>query len=270
FIRGRPDERSASLRELEPVSWTDSEVSDLRLRLTQEGRSHPAFAFAASEDAQTVIKKLPSLISATRVNGEKALAVVHARADNAVEDQDAREMATLVYQRYGQGKVMALAGQGMWRWAFLPPDLQGYRKVYDEFWSQVVRWMVSESDFLPGQNLSLRTDRNGYSVNDTVTFLGYKRGAKGGDPPLFALTTPDGNEEQISLARSDGKQADYTATYRPVKPGEYVASFEKSNGSAATVSAMFTVNSGAEEDLNRSADPDLMRQIAIAGGGLAL
>jgi hypothetical protein len=270
FLRGRPDERMESLGEIEPVTWSDQEIDELRMRLTQEGKAHPGFAFAISEDAQTVVKKLPPLVSATRVQGEKALAVVLARAENAVNDQDAKEMATLAYIRYGQGKVMAIVGQGLWRWAFLPPDLESYGKVYEEFWTQTVRWMVSESDFLPGQNISLRTDRAGYAPNETVTFLGYLRGRKAAAPSALTLTRPDGTTTQVGAATGDGKRADFTATYRPTQPGEYIASVPAPGAKAAPVSTVFTVFPGHEEDLNRSADPDLMRQIAATSGGYAL
>ena len=110
-------------------------------------------------------------------------------------------MATLAYLRYGQGKVMAIVGQGLWRWAFLPPDLENYGKVYEEFWTQTVRWMVSESDFLPGQNLSVRTDRSGYAPNETVTLLGYLRGGQRGVPPALTLTLPDGRTTRIAAAK---------------------------------------------------------------------
>src|SRR5262249_32971101 len=137
FLRGRADERTPALRDLEPITLGDEEVEAARVRLTEAGRTHPGFAFDTREDAATVVQKLPSLISATRVQGEKALAVVLARAQSAdAADASAQEMALLAYQRYGQGKVMAVVGQGLWRWAFLPPDLAPYGRVYDEFWTQ--------------------------------------------------------------------------------------------------------------------------------------
>jgi len=279
FLRGRPDERTTALREIEPVAWSDRELAELRLRLTQEGRAHPGFAFAVSEDAQTVVRKLPPLISASRVQGEKALAVVLARAEGAENDREAQEMATLAYLRYGQGKVMAIVGQGLWRWAFLPPDLQNYQKVYEEFWTQTVRWMVSDSDFLPGHDISIRTDRTGYAPNETVNFFGYLRNDQSqiqnpGSRILLTLTLPDGRTTQVATAKGDGKQADFTATYRPTAPGEYIASVSSIENRRSKIenpiSCVFTVSPGQEEDLNRSADPDLMRQIAAVGGGEAL
>ncbi|MCW3051310.1 MAG: hypothetical protein JWN14_480 [Chthonomonadales bacterium] len=271
FLRGRADEHTAGLRDLEPLVYGTQELATAQMRLTDAGRSHPGFAFDTGEDAQTIVKKLPSLITATRVKGEKALAVVLARSPDSESGTDSKPMATLAYQRFGQGKVMAVVGQGLWRWAFLPPDQEKYRKVYPEFWAQTVRWLVSESDFLPGQNIALRTDKTTYSGAETVNLLGFLRGPKV-DPPQITLTLPGGQTTSLTPARGDGKTADFTASYHPPAPGEYLATVAPPPGNtkAVPVSAAFTVFPGQEEDANRSADPALMQQIAAIGGGQLL
>jgi hypothetical protein len=214
------------------------------------------------------VQRLPSLITATRVQNEKALAVVLARAGTG----DSTEMAILAYQRYGQGKTLAIAGQGLWRWAFLPPELAQYGQVYADFWTQTIRWLVNDSEFLPGQNLSLRTDRMTYAQKDVVNFLGYVRGVKPATLPEITLTQPDGKTVSIVPAKADGNAADFTATFRPTLPGEYIATMPPLNGTERSVpaSASFTVYPGQEEDANRTADPALMQQIAAASGGQAL
>ena len=271
FLRGRADERTPGLRDLEPLTYGTQELATAQVRLTDAGRSHPGFAFDTGEDAQTVVKKLPSLITATRVQNEKALAVVLARSPESQSGADSKPMATLAYQRFGEGKVMAVVGQGLWRWAFLPPDQEKYRKVYPEFWAQTIRWLVSESDFLPGQNIALRTDKGTYSASETVNLLGFLRGPKV-TPPQITLTTPGGQTTSLIPARGDGKTADFTASYRPPAPGEYIATVAPppGNAKAVPVSAAFTVFPGREEDANRSADPALMQQIAAVGGGQLL
>ncbi len=299
FLRGRADDSATGLHELEPLNFGPQEVEATRLRLTEAGRSHPGFALGGAADAPTVVQKLPALVSATQVTGEKAFSVVLARAQGGTSDASAPEMALLAYQRYGQGKTLAVVGQGLWRWAFLPPELGQYSRVYAEFWTQTVRWLVSESDFLPGQNLALHTDRTSYSSKDTVNFLGYRRGPSASVPPIITLTLPDGGVETLASApgAGAGRAADFTAAYRPTQAGEYVAtvapaepselsaSSEASKPSppkaapdpasrsarrAAPALAVFTVFAGQEEDANRAADPALMRQIAATGGGQAL
>ena len=268
FLRGRADERSPSLRELEPVNWSPRELDQFRMKLTEEGQSHPGFAFDTRDNAQTVIQRMPPLITASRVQGEKTLAVVLARAEGAPDDS-AKEMATLAYLRFGRGKSLAIAGQGMWRWAFLPPDLEKYGRVYQELWSQLVRWMVSDSDFLPGQALALHTDRSTYGPGGTVNLLGYVRAKGTGIPASLAITQPDGSRATVSAARSDGRIADFTASFKPRQTGEYRITVPGGSEESAP-GCSFVVNDSSEEDVNTSADPDLMRQIASVGGGKAL
>ena len=274
LLGGRAGETSDGLRELSPVVFGAEETANVRVRLTDAARDFPGFQFRGAEDAQTVVQRLPSLIAATRTQGEKALTVVLARAENAesANDADAPELALLAYQRYGQGKVLALSGDGLWRWAFPPQAQAQYGRAYADFWTQTLRWLISGSDFLPGQNLSLTTDRAAYSERDTVRLIGHIRGAKPARPPVITLALPDGKSAQVASAFSTGGAGDFAATFRPTQPGDYVATVapvsppEKS----APVRAAFSVSSGLQEDANRAADPELMRRIAAAGGGEAL
>ena len=270
LARGKPYEGESTLAAMEPVGWSDAEVRDFRFKLTAEGSASPEFAFGGAKDPQTIIQSLPTLISATRVSSEKALTVVLARASGTSNANDPnREMAVLAYQNYGGGLVMSLIGEGLWQWALLPPQLGDYGHCYNDFWTQTVRWMISQSDFLPGQNLSLRTDHTAYSPGDVVNLMVYQR-AKGTPPAPVTITQPDGKEIQISLSPASGKQADYIGVYRPKVGGDYLASLPGGGAHGTPSLAPFGVFEHSEEDMNTSADPGLMAQIATAGGGAAL
>jgi hypothetical protein len=205
--------------------------------------------------------------------------VVLARA-HAVSDAGTpnREMAVLAYQSYGQGKVVALVGQGLWRWAFLPPELKDYGSCYDDFWTQLIRWLVSQSDFLPGREVSLRTDRTSYSPSDTVNFMAFTRGKGAAQLPPLRIMAPDGRVSSLHLGKAGGAQADFIGSFRPRLPGEYLA--DLSPGPSPTrggvpegrggITVPFTVYQTCAEDIITAADPELMRRIAQAGGGEAL
>jgi hypothetical protein len=302
FLRGKPAERATSLQALEPVHWSEDQIRDFRMQLTDEGARNPAFSFRAGPDPQTVIQKLPTMISATRVEGEKALTVVLARASGIPSSPStgggagdatsppalggaggAKEMAVLAYQNYGQGKVVALVGQGLWRWAFLPPELKEYASCYSDFWTQLIRWLVSQSDFLPGQDVSLKSERTTYSPGETVNFLAYDRGTGTTRLPPLRITGPDGRVFPIRLGKVGGKQADFIGSFKPKLPGEYLAHLSSSSppsprrGGAgggvrpgSDVLVPFTVFHTREEDIITAADPELMRQIAQASGGETL
>jgi hypothetical protein len=271
FLRGNPEERASVLQDLEPVRWSDEQVRDFRMQVTEEGRSNPAFTFGASGDPETVIQKLPTMISATRVEEEKALSVVLARASGVPGAAAGnKEMAVLAYQNYGQGKAVALIGQGLWRWAFLPPELKDYAGCYRDFWTQLVRWLVSQSDFLPGQDVSLKTDRAGYSPGETVNFMAFLRGKGMGRLPPLKIAGPSGKVSQLVLGKGSGSQADFAGAFKPREAGEYVATLALPGSRSGSVTAPFSVFETREEDIVTAADPQLMRQIAQAGGGEAL
>jgi len=220
------------------------------------------------QDSQMVIQRLPSMISATRVEGEKALSVVLARAAGVPSGGSSKEMAVVAYQNYGQGKVLSLVGEGLWRWALLPPELKDYTECYFDFWTQLIRWMVNQSDFLPGQDVSLKTDHSGYAVADTVTLLAYVRGRNKTSLPPVTITGPNRATQKVPMGAAGGQQADFVGTFKPTVPGEYLASLVRPHTGA--VMAPFSVYPDRQEDRITAADPALMQQIAQAGGGEAM
>jgi hypothetical protein len=80
FLRGKPDERTDALPRLEPIQWSADQINDIRMQLTEEGQRNPAFNFSNVASAQDALQRLPTIVSATKVVGEKALSVVLARA----------------------------------------------------------------------------------------------------------------------------------------------------------------------------------------------
>jgi hypothetical protein len=271
FLRGpAADTDTPVLSALNPVAWDTDEVHDFRMEITQDGASNPAFGFGGN-DPGAVIQRLPTLISATRVEKEKALSVVLARASGATNSQQPNmEMALVAYMRHGDGLVVSLVGQGLWRWAMLPPDLQDYAKCYADFWTQLVRWTVDQSDFLPGQDLVLRTDHYSFSPGERVNFTCISRGSN--REPLSAATimAPDGHSYRVSLAKASARESDYVGSFVPKTPGDYVATVSRAGSRGGQVTAPFSVFERREEDMNTSADPALMADIAKAGGGKAI
>jgi len=270
FFRGKADEGTEQLRDLEPVVWSGDELRDLELSLTEEGRHSPAFTFPTPEEPQTVVRELPHLISATRVESSKSFAVVLARA---AASQTAEEpMASVAFQRYGNGRVMVIAGQGLWRWGFLPDGLANkYEGVYSAFWRQMIRWLVSGSDFLPGQEFSLKTDRLTYTPGQKVNLLIYaKRKLRRNQTVALEVIDPDGQRLPITPSRSDAFGATLVGAYTPKEVGDYSVALRTGPREADRLEAAFIVIPGQQEDMVTAADPQLMRQIAEVSGGKPL
>jgi hypothetical protein len=263
LLRGRPDEHTETLRSLEPVVWSTSQVEEMRLQLTREGRSYPGFAVGGAAGADTVVRRLPGLISASRVMGARAMAVV--LATGAPED-GMGEMALLAWQRIGHGKVLAMAGQGLWRWAFLPPEMEDLKSVYSSFWRQTIGWLITDSDFLPGQGVALRVESSSVPVGEEARVLGFIR--SGADiPDALNLFLPDGTTRRIPTYANAPNSA-FAAVFRPAQSGEYLISATGQKGRPGPVVSV-RADRGSREDIDPSADPDTMRRIASAGGGTA-
>jgi len=141
-------------------------LKDVRFALTAQGKSNPIFNYDPHDrTSDVIIRELPSMTSVTKVINEKSLAVVLAQTKTG---GPGREVATVAYQRYGKGKVMSIGASGLWQWGFLAEDLQEYDDVYGRFWGQMIRWLVSDSEFLPGQDISFVIDKNNCKPGDTV------------------------------------------------------------------------------------------------------
>ncbi|MEO7715617.1 MAG: hypothetical protein ABIY70_05415, partial [Capsulimonas sp.] len=265
FLRGNPGKQTGNLSALEPLQWSSEEIQDVRMKVTDEGRRNPAFNFSATPNPDLVIQKLPTLISATKVEGEKSLSVVLARASGSPSGNASQEMAMIAYQNYGQGKAVSVVGEGLWRWALLPPDMKDYGGCYNDFWTQLVRWLVNQSDFLPGQDLSLKTDRASYSPNQPVSLMAFVRGKAKASVPPVTIVLPNGKTEHVTLARGGSTQANFVGSFKAHAPGEYTAWLGRPNGGSLMVP--FSVFPSSEEDLVTAADPEMMHQIAEAGGG---
>jgi hypothetical protein len=269
FSRGRSyGFDNEALAALEPLVWERDSVHGKRFELTQEGKNNPVFSFGKSLPPDTVIREMPEMVSVTKVAQEKSLSVILARSK---QDNDGLEMATIAFQRYGKGKAMSVGATGLWRWAITPPELAAYDDVYERFWGQMIRWLVSDSDFLPGQEVSFRTDRYTYDLGDAVhltvrtKFVDAQTFA-----PVAFLKTPSGKDVSIPLEEDPQSPGAYTAQYQPEEEGEFIATLKNTaleSNVAPQEAAPFTVYSDNAETRLVSADPVLMEDIARTTGG---
>ncbi len=264
LLRGRPAVGPDPFADLEPFQWGSQPVTDLKTRLTEEAATHPGFNWL-HQNAERVIERMPALLSATQISGEKALTVTLVRAQNSTEEGSLRPMALIGYQRYGEGRVFSVVGEGLWRWAFLPESETAYSDVYFQFWSQIMGWLASGNLFRRGQTAALRPLQERYSKGDTVNLLGYWRDKSSAVLPAIRVTLPDGSSQLIPSQPGGAEGADFNAVFPAELPGNYRAMIMKNNNKQA--GCWFHVTAISAEDRDRAARPRLMQEIAGAGGG---
>jgi uncharacterized membrane protein len=73
-------------------------------------------------------------------------------------------VAVVAVQPYGQGKVMGIATDTLWKWALQPEPL---RSAYGLFWRQAARNLAGKTE--GGQNLAVRWDKDFYRPGDQAT-----------------------------------------------------------------------------------------------------
>ena len=269
FFRGRSYEnRTSELAALEPMAWADDALHDVRLELTPDGQMSPVFAFGRPQPAEVMIRSLPPMMSVTQVRDTKSLAVVLAVGRDSATTQ---EVAAIAYQRYGKGKVMSIGASGLWRWAFMPADADEFRDVYRLFWAQVVRWLVFESEFLPGQDVSFRTPSYTYQPGQPVLFaVSTKNVDAGVYRPTITVYPPAGTPALLTPRAMPDRTNDYTAAFTPTEEGEYRAVLRSNVGMPRECEACFTVYSDMVETRFVASDEALMNAIAHGTGATNL
>jgi hypothetical protein len=266
FFRGRPySGRSSELSRLEPVDWGSGLLNDARFELTPEGKTNPIFDYAPRDAGNdTIIRQLPSMTSITRVEGSKSLAVILAQTSKS---QGPEPMATIAYQRYGKGKVMSIAAAGLWQWGFLPQNMEQYDDIYARFWNQMIRWLVSDSEFLPGQDISFVVDKNVYRPDEMVRLaVNAKFVDASRYKPTIDLTGPDGKTARLTCQRSAENGTLYTAYYQPEQEGEYKAVLHNNVGTPQTDLLRFNVYEDSLECRCVDADRELLHLVSKTTG----
>jgi hypothetical protein len=277
--RGAPTaQANASLAKLLPVKWTPARESRLRVKLTDQGKDLQwvGGAGGGGTGIDGILAKLPMLTSASQVDSSKALAVVLATAVGpGGAGGGGNEMPAIVYQPYGSGRVVCLEGAGMWRWAFLPPasQQQDQEEVYGNLWHSLLRWLISGANLLPGQKMTLRTDKVSFNTTEgaTVTLMTREEGAANALPQIELF--PEGADKAAQTVKpvpAGDEPGTFRVGFGKLPEGRYQARIASAPAEDAGAKTVFDVKLLGEEQLNLAARPDLMKRIAEDSGGTTI
>lgn len=264
-FRGAPAAQvNQRLAELMPVRWTPLAEARFRMKLTEAGQALRWFGSAGSE---VQLAELPSLAATARAQAPGPLAVVLA---DSVAGPAGERTPVITYQPVGSGRVVAVEGAGMWRWAFLPPEQQGHDEVYGYLWRSLIRWLVSNVGLLPSQNMALRTDKVLFNTTETATATLLLRAGRGPESvPQVELSGGCLGRPQVIAPLPGGAAGQFRVPFGRLPEGRYAA---RVIGAADDVSGAtrFEVRGSLRERLEVSAQPGLMQWIAQESGGEVL
>jgi hypothetical protein len=236
------------------------------LTATAEGRAHPAFA-----GDPAWLSRLPPVLSVFpgAQPAPAATVLISAQSDSGVQP-------LVVFQRFGQGKILAVLTDSLWRWQL---ERQDTSDSYFRFWNQMLNWLLpAESEAAPVQ-IDLFADTGRLYLGDALVLNARYAALSREDAPPETLTctirTPDNRalpfvmQRQTVTAGASGAAATYSVRFQAEGPGLYRAAASVSVGGTPVESPAyaFFVKPFTPESLPRPPDLDTLRALAASSSG---
>jgi len=159
------------------------------VELTDLGRSHAAFA-GDTEFWDLVPPVLSVFPGAALSPGAQVLVSVSAPG---------RDEPMVVTHRYGQGKVVAILTDTLWKWQLTEEAVES--RPYRRFWSQLISWLLPSEEELAKDEVDLFADRDSVFLGEELAIS-----ARMGEQELeegrmqCVMTLPDKREVPYAMA----------------------------------------------------------------------
>ncbi len=257
------------LRQVVPFSVVNDasmhDVSEpLPTRLTTAGRMHPVFA-----DDPGYWDVMPPVLNVYSVDGLRAGAEVLVAA-NTPEG----EKPLIVVQRYGQGRVVAILTDSLWRWQL---DPEAEHAPYARFWSQLLSWLLPDDEELDEESITLFAGQEEVYPGEPITLSVRVPSAlqQEGETPTVTIADPDERQTPFSLQAAEVRMPDgrglpgYALDYRPTVPGRYRAKATYAADAMLHESdpIYFYLLDTSPERVRAPVNTDVLQALARASGG---
>ena len=263
------------LAPLEPVTWKTGITGEFKMRPSADGQAAGLFGQALPAPDSQVWDTLPKLKDAHRIDVVKPFTRVLAYGEMGRAATQGK-FPLLMVRRYGQGVTGLVNADGLWKWDFFP-EAREMGNMYEEYWIQMIHWMLSYSEFLPGQEFSLNVSASTIDPGTPVALRMAYRGLGKPGTPMVEVTSP-ALDEPMRLAPaeipSDDGRLKWGASFTPEQPGNYqlrlVGETPPGEKSMSMPEASITVLPPPAEMDELSADQEFLREFcALSGGKLA-
>jgi len=239
------------------------------VRITETGLHHPVFGPLFAQ-----VKEFPPLLTCN-------VATTVAPASEVLMQADVGGSLhpLVVGVRFGQGRVVAVLTDTLWRWRLAASGWSADRSPYDTFWVQLMDWLIpKEQDKQNGSRIELFTERTNYLLGERPEVRAIVRTPVSGAPlpatlPL-RIRTPDDKAfdyvlKAATLQTPGGKPVNgYRVEVDPNMPGVFLAQSSVTlDGTEASNETRFVVNRPPTEITGKPINRDLLQQIAVSSGG---
>jgi len=260
------------LRDLLPVkldAQTAYREGKFPVEITATGLHHPVFGALFAK-----IIDLPPLLTCNLVSGVAPTAEVLVQV-NVGETR----YPLVVANRFGQGRVVAVMTDTIWRWRLAAKSWVGARSPYDTFWAQLMDWLIPKEQNKQADNrLELFTDRTSYLTGekpDMRAILTTQAGdAKRPATVALRVHTPDEKTFEYALQpamlqTTDGRQVPgYRSSIDLHVPGVYKAAATASvGGTNIEANTKFVVTRPATEITGKPINRELLARLAETSHG---
>jgi uncharacterized membrane protein len=239
------------------------------VRITETGLHHPVFGPLFAQ-----VKEFPPLLTCNVANTVAPASEVLIEADSG-----GAMHPLIVGMRFGQGRVVAVLTDTLWRWRLAASGWSADRSPYDTFWAQLMDWLIpKEQDKQNGSRIELFTERTNYLLGERPEVRAIVRTPVSGAPlpatlPL-RIRTPDDKVfdyvlKAATLQTPGGKPVNgYRAEVDPNMPGVFLAQSSVTlDGTEASNETRFVVSRPPTEITGKPANRALLQQIAESTGG---
>ncbi len=247
-----------------PAQYREGSFS---IRLTQTGLHHPVFGPLFAE-----VSDFPPLIS---LNATDEVAPTAEVLMEAVADGKSQPLVAAL--RSGQGRVVCVMTDSVWRWRLGAKAWRADKSPYDTFWAQLMDWLIPKEDQQQAPNsMELFTERSSYILGEKPEIRAIIHTLSGRQPGMLQLTvgTPDEKTFEYAMrpallqSRGGKSTAGFVATVEPNVAGIFKASASYDPGSGKIGGEMrFVVTRPATEITGKPINRDLLHKVAEASKG---
>ena len=257
---GRGGYAGSPLEVLFPWRLSAQEAAPIQgsfaVRVPPMASGHPILATVE----ETVARAAAHLDSVNRVGELKpnATALLTAQLGD-------RAIAVAAVQPFGQGKVMAIATDTLWKWALQPEPL---RSAYGLFWRQAVRNLTGKTE--GGQNLSVRWDKDFYRPGDQAAGEIRVLGAGAGVLRLTASLSTKDQSTALEVSPLPERPQTFEVKPRFRDRGDYGFRLVAYQGERVleAYEKTFPIAPRLEEGSRLELDEVFLKRLAALGGGL--
>lgn len=174
----------------------------------------------------------------------------------------------LVTRTFGTGKVLFMGTDGAWRWRKGVEDKYHYR-----FWGQVVRWMAYQRNMARGESMRFYYTPDQPGRKQTMTLTAHVV-SKSGEPlqqgnVLAQIIAPSGRTKTERLLSEGESWGVFRGRFTPDEPGRHEV-IVTSPQAAENLTTSFFVQGQLAEPIGKPARPEVLEELALVSGGLAV